>query len=109
MSGGKFSNQNNKNNEKTTPLPPSFRLDPISEEGPSYMILTELPPDKVLINEIDKATGKIVMSSSILVINGGKELIQVSHESGNAKGKWIEGHQVWHLRPSNIMTKDGTE
>eukprot|EP00548_Thalassiothrix_antarctica_P002253 CAMPEP_0194137816 /NCGR_PEP_ID=MMETSP0152-20130528/7649_1 /TAXON_ID=1049557 /ORGANISM="Thalassiothrix antarctica, Strain L6-D1" /LENGTH=244 /DNA_ID=CAMNT_0038834975 /DNA_START=24 /DNA_END=758 /DNA_ORIENTATION=- len=103
---GERSSDNNNNNVTTTSLPPPFRLDPVSEEGPIYMILTELPPDKVLINEVDKASGKIVMSSSLLVVNGGKELIQVSHESGDAQGKWIEGHQVWHLRPSSIITKD---
>jgi hypothetical protein len=50
--------------------------------GLIYLVVAELPPDTVLLNEVDKATGKIVMTTSLSVVNGGEELVQVSHEVG---------------------------
>ena len=82
---------------------PSMRLDPVGEGGPIYMVLTEMPPDTVLLNEVDKATGKIVMTCSLSIINGGQELVQVSHEVGDAKSDMpIEGHQIWRLKKATF-------
>jgi hypothetical protein len=86
-----------------------LRLDAAQANGgPIYMILTELAPDTILINEVDSASGKIVMTSSLsLVTTGGVsgrvvELVQVSHEVGDNDGggasNIIEGHQVWRLK-----------
>jgi len=75
--------------------------------GPIYMVLTELAPDTVLINEVEKLSGKIIMTSSLSVINDGKELVQISHEVGDGKVS-IEGHQVWRLKKIPIEYDDFT-
>jgi hypothetical protein len=86
----------------------SMRLDPTSSEGPIYTVLTEVQPDTVLINEVEKVTGRIVMTSSLSLVPGTDsnvihELVQVSHEvgseppSGKEKSAIIEGHQIWRL------------
>lgn len=81
-----------------------MRLESTAKEvGPIYMIVTELPPDTVLINEIETATGNIVMTSSLSIIASSKkvgavdELVQISHEVGDGSNT-IEGHQVWRLK-----------
>ena len=85
---------------------PSMRLDSTAEDGgPIYMILTELGPDTILINEVDKASKKIIMTSSLSVVNGGKELVQVSHEVGDGNVS-VEGHQVWRLKQVPIEYDD---
>jgi hypothetical protein len=84
---------------------PSMRLDPVEEEGPIYMVLTELAPDTVLLNEVDKESGKIILTASISLVNGGTELVQVSHEVGD-KDTPIEGHQVWRLKKATIVYDD---
>jgi len=76
---------------------PSLRLDPVEEGGPIYMVLTELYPDTVLLNEVEGASGRVVMTASLSLVDGGRELVQVSHEVGDGKTP-IEGHQVWRLR-----------
>lgn len=77
------------------------------EGGPIYMILTELEPDTVLINEIEKGSGKVIMTSSLSIVNDGKELVQVSHEVGDVKSKVaVEGHQVWRLKQVPIEYDD---
>lgn len=78
---------------------PTMRLDPV-EEGPIHMILAELMPDTVLVNEVESMSGKTVMTTSLSVVNGGEELVMVSHEVGDGVAK-IEGHQVWRLRKAN--------
>jgi len=86
----------------------SVRLDTTAEEGgPVYMLLTELAPDTILINEIEEATGKTILTSSISVVKGmkGTELIQTTHEVGDGK-KTIEGHQVWRLSSGPIQYDD---
>ena len=85
--------QGKKEDETST----AMRLDPTAEDGPISMELTELPPDTVLINEIDRATGRIIMTSSLSIVNGGTELIQVAHEVGEGENT-IEGHQIWRLK-----------
>jgi hypothetical protein len=84
-----------------------LRLDAEDGNGYIYMMLTELAPDTILINEVDRASGKIVMTASLSVVTGaGKELvelIQVSHEVGDnsaASNSIVEGHQVWRLKPN---------
>ena len=70
-----------------------MRLDPTptieGNDGPIYMVVTELGPDTIMINEVDKVSKMIVMTSSLsLVFDDStdddnkkiKELIQVSHE-----------------------------
>lgn len=95
----------------------SIRLDSTAEDGgPIYMVLTELAPDTILINEVEKLSGKVIMTSSLSVVNEGRELVQVSHEvgGGGSGGKsLIEGHQVWRLKQvpieyDDFATKDTT-
>jgi hypothetical protein len=88
---------------------PTLRLDSTSEDGgPIYMLLTELSPDTVLINEVEKSSGKIIMTSSLSIVNEGKELVQVSHEVGDGTDASIEGHQVWRLKQVPIEFNDFT-
>jgi hypothetical protein len=94
---------NRRNTEPFTPM----RLDSTAEDGgPIYMILTELGPDTVLINEVEKGSGKIIMTSSLSIVNEGKELVQISHEVGEADKIAIEGHQVWRLKQVPIEYDD---
>jgi len=86
----------------------SMRLDATGEGGPIYMVLTELAPDTILINEVEKASGKVIMTSSLSVVNGGKELVQVSHELGGSKAP-VEGHQVWRLKKASWESGGDTE
>ena len=96
-----------------------MRLDPTSETGPISMVISELEPDTILINEVDRATERIVMTSSLSLVtdytadNTVLQLIQVSHELAAVPGTAaddknnnnnsntkpiIEGHQVWRFR-----------
>jgi len=97
---------------------PSFRLDPPPADengtsgGPIHMVVTEMAPDTILINEVDKASRKIVMTSSLNLVKDPvsgkiKELIQISHEVGSGRATAggegavvIEGHQVWRFTPA---------
>eukprot|EP00536_Pseudo-nitzschia_multiseries_P006613 jgi/Psemu1/15723/gm1.15723_g len=86
---------------------PSMRLDSTASSGPIYTVITELAPDTVLINEVDRANGRIVMTSSLSLVvdpndeNTITELVQVSHEVGGPtttnRNPMIEGHQVWRF------------
>ena len=86
----------------------SMRLDSTAPDGgPIYMLLTEVVPDTVLINEVEKSSEKIIMTSSLSIVNGGKELVQVSHEVGDKASKTsIEGHQIWRLKQVPIEYDD---
>lgn len=96
----------------------TLRLDAVDGNGPIYMVVTELAPDTILINEVDSASGKIVLTASLSLVTGGvssrvNELIQVSHEvgdtsssSGGASNNIIEGHQVWRLQGNTAPNKD---
>ena len=82
---------------RSNPNRTSIRLDPTSDEGPIYMVLSELAPDTVLIHEVEKVSGRIVMTSSLSLV-GKKvvdEIVMVSHELGAEIP--VEGHQVWRL------------
>jgi hypothetical protein len=90
---------------------PTVRLTSTAEEGgPIYMNLTELAPDTILINEVEAVSGKIIMTSSLSLVEGknGLELTQVSHEVGDNSGnessttQAIDGHQVWRLTKTKI-------
>lgn len=94
-------------------LPPKHEvmtLTPIDDEGPIIMKLSEVYPDTILINEIEKSSGNIVMTSSVSIVKGmkGLELVGISHEVGDVTAKdkeegvdVIEGHQVWRMTPSS--------
>jgi len=88
---------------------PSMRLVSSDSDAPIYTVITELDCDTILINEIDKGSGRIVMSSSLSLVTDYTvdstvvELIQVSHEVAAPKTNpksnksVIEGHQVWRF------------
>ena len=86
----------------------SLRLDSTAPDGgPIYMLLTEVLPDTVLINEVEKSSEKIIMTSSLSIVNGGNELVQVSHEVGDEGNKIsMEGHQIWRLKQVPIEYDD---
>jgi len=89
----------------------SVRLD---NGGPINMVLTEIDPDTILINEVDKASGRIAMISSLSLVTDHTadsmvvQLIQVSHEvaaapktappaSNDDSNNILDGHQVWRF------------
>ena len=77
---------------------PILTLNPINNDGPIKMLVSEIGPDTILINEVDVTSGKIIMTCSTSIVrgtNGKEELVQTSHEVGDYGG--IEGHQVWRL------------
>lgn len=78
-------------------------LEPIDEEGPIIMKLSEVYPDTILINEEERATGKTIMTSSVSIVQGrnGMELAGVSHEVGDEMKNVIEGHQIWRMTVSS--------
>lgn len=78
----------------------TMKLTSVEEGGPVYMLVTELAPDTILINEVEEGSGKTVLTASLSVVKGtkGMELVQISHEVGNkAIIASIDGHQVWRL------------
>jgi len=77
---------------------PVMTLRSVEEGGPIRMHLTEVGSDTILINEVEEATGKIILTSSLSITQGasGMELVGVSHEVGEGKES-IEGHQIWRL------------
>jgi hypothetical protein len=85
---------------------PSMRLDP-TEEGPVYMVITEVLPDTILLNEIEKESGRTILTASLSIPKEGDELIQVSHEVGSEDAP-IEGHQIWRLKKT-VDRKEDTE
>lgn len=92
----------------------TIRLDPVEpENGPIFMLLTELSPDTLLLNEVDKASEKTIMTASLSIVDEGKELVQVSHEVGEGPELSIEGHQIWRLKKSRrsdySLDDDGIE
>lgn len=67
------------------------------QEGPIRMLVSEVGADTILVNEVEMASGKVIMTCSTTIthgVDGKEELVQVSHEVGN---DGIEGHQVWKL------------
>ncbi len=82
-------------------------LHPVDNDGPIIMKISEIIPDTILINEVEKNSGRIIMTSSISIvqtIRGGLELVGVSHEVGDdnndndSSTETIEGHQIWRMR-----------
>mmetsp|Transcript_26954 Transcript_26954/g.45926 ORF Transcript_26954/g.45926 Transcript_26954/m.45926 type:complete len:242 (-) Transcript_26954:248-973(-) len=93
--------------ERNAPEHEVITLEPIDEGGPILMKLSEVYPDTILINEVEKATGKIVMTSSINIVrgvSGSLELVGVSHEVGDDNDNAIEGHQIWRMTASSSST-----
>ena len=76
----------------------AMTLNPV-ENGPIIMKLSEIAPDTILINEVEKESGNIIMTSSVTVVqtNRGTELIGTSHEVGDGGKDAIEGHQLWRM------------
>ena len=89
---------------------PSMILRSVEEGGPISMKVTELAPDTLLINEVEEASGKTILTASLSIVQGPKgkmELVQVSHEVSDGSGKdVIEGHQVWRLTGGRIQYED---
>lgn len=79
----------------------SIRLDPIGAESPFYTVLTEVPPDTILLNEVDKATNKVIFTASVSITDP-DELIQISREVDD-RGESLDGHKVWRLRRSRTL------
>lgn len=85
----------NRDSENSSPV---IHLRSVEEGGPITMQVTEIGTDTILINEVEVATGKTILTASLSIIEGSKgmEIVQVSHEVGDGK-QAIEGHQVWRL------------
>mmetsp|Transcript_28542 Transcript_28542/g.60501 ORF Transcript_28542/g.60501 Transcript_28542/m.60501 type:complete len:253 (-) Transcript_28542:164-922(-) len=86
--------------DSTSPSPNVLTLRSINEGGgPIRMLLSEVGSDTILVNEVEEATGRVILTSSTSIVAGAggkEELVQVSHEvGGEAAG--IEGHQIWRL------------
>ena len=82
----------------------SIRLDPVNEDSPYYTVLTEVPPDTILLNEVDKATNKVIFTASVSIANP-DELIQVSHDI-DARGMKEESHKIWRLKRSAVLGRN---
>ena len=105
MQGGRNVVNNNGDDEKDSSN--VMTLYPI-EDGPIIMKVSEIVPDTILINEVERESGKIIMTSSISIVQSmrGLELVGVSHEVGDVaaadddKGDAtaIEGPQIWRMR-----------
>jgi hypothetical protein len=86
----------------------SMILRAVEEGGPISMKITELAPDTILINEVEEATGKTILTASVSLVKGSKgmELVQVSHEVSDGGKDVIEGHQVRRLSGGSIKFDD---
>jgi hypothetical protein len=82
----------------------SIRLDPINGDSPFYTVLTEVPPDTILLNEVDKATNKVIFTASVSIANP-DELIQISKDVGG-DGMTEDGHKVWRLKRSTVLGRN---
>jgi len=77
------------------------------EEGPIRMLVSEVGADTILVNEVEMASGKVIMTCSTTItygVDGKEELVQVSHEVGD---NGIEGHQVWKLTELKYVEPKG--
>lgn len=63
-----------------------------SGEGPIDALVTEIAPDTVLLREVERESGRVVMSVSMQVLADG-ELRQIAHEL--AEGGGVSGVQMW--------------
>ncbi|KAL7430783.1 hypothetical protein ACHAXM_003529 [Skeletonema potamos] len=100
MQGERRSGSNNENSDDI------LTLNPVENGGPIVMKLSEIAPDTILINEVEKESGRIIMTSSISIVQTqrGIELVGVSHEVGDAKDV-IEGHQLWRMMDRSAQQK----
>lgn len=89
--------------DKTGEIGSSFRLDPLDEAGPIYLRLAELAPDTVLLQEFNKTDQRVVLTASISLLEGGKELVQVAHEAADAPGAPAKGFQIWRMARKNEL------
>lgn len=83
--------------------PPKHEVITLEPEGggPIAMKLSEVRPDTILIDEVERDGGRTVMTSSVSIVLGaaGVELVGVSHEVGDGSGGGaIEGHQIWRMK-----------
>ena len=79
------------------------------QEGPIRMLVSEVGADTILVNEVEMASGKVIMTCSTTItcgLDGKEELVQVSHEVGD---DGIEGHQVWKLTELKYIPKEEGE
>jgi hypothetical protein len=86
----------------------TITLNPVENDGPIVMKLSEIAPDTILINEVEKESSKIIMTSSISIVQTqrGTELVGVSHEVGDVgKDSAIEGHQLWRMMDRSAQQK----
>jgi len=85
---------------KTGEAGSSFRLDPVDANGPIYLRLAELAPDTILLQEFNKTDSRVVLTSSISLVEdvhtGALELVQVAHEAGDEPGP-PKGFQIWRM------------
>jgi len=75
-----------------------FQLNPESDIGPIRLVMTEIPPCTVLIHELERASGRIVLAGSMSIDADASQITQISHEIG--EDGQITGAQVWHFRSS---------
>lgn len=82
-------------------------MNPVEEDGPIVMKVSEIYPDTILINEVEKESGETVMTTSLNIVQAAKgmELVGVSHEVGKGKDV-IEGHQIWRMTGGIIEFND---
>jgi len=111
------STTNDDDNSKVGSTNNIMTLHPVDNDGPIIMKISEIIPDTILINEIEKDSGRIIMTSSISIVQtsrGGLELVGVSHEVGddnndNSSTETIEGHQIWRMRGSGGKGEGGAK
>ena len=74
-----------------------------SGDGPIDALVTEVAPDTVLLREIERASGRCIMSVSMqLGERPRREVRQVAHELGENAGD-VNGVQLWTFTPERIQ------
>ena len=74
-----------------------------SGDGPIDALVTEIAPDTVLLREIERASGRCIMSVSMqLGERPRREVRQVAHELGENAGD-VNGVQLWTFTPERIQ------
>lgn len=112
MQGERSSSSSNNDDSKDGNTNNVMTLHPVDNDGPIIMKISEIIPDTILINEVEKDSGRIIMTSSISLVqtSRGFELVGVSHEVGddsnnNGSAETIEGHQIWRMRGPVVKEK----
>ena len=115
MQGERCSSSNNNNDDDSKDGSNAnniMTLHPIDNDGPIIMKISEIIPDTILINEVEKDSGRVIMTSSISLVqtSRGLELVGVSHEVGDDSNndgstETIEGHQIWRMRGPVVKEK----